>query len=178
MAKEKHPILYKVIAGLIVAAILYVLRLVPGAYPRIFRTLLSIWQLLTWRLTIPVWLCLLLLVVVIVALAIIANRVLQRLPSDPEFYAYREDKFFGAIWRWDYLGGSILDLSPFCAKCDTALVIRHDRFLRHVAMQCEHCGALAHEGLGNPDADIIDPIKRQIDRIVRTGEYRNKLATQ
>jgi hypothetical protein len=177
MPREKHPILYNligtVLGGLILSCVLY---FVPGAYPLLVRVIKSAWGFLSWRIPTPLWL-LALLVIPTIAIVVIAVAAFLTPAHVPEFYSYTEDRLFNAIWRWQYGSSGIWDLASFCQSCESRLVYSDTRALYGPTLTkliCEHCSREITETEG--DYDYLEArVKREIDRRIRTGEYKRSL---
>jgi len=177
MSKQKHPILYNflgsLLAGLILAAILY---FVPGVSPWLVRVLRIVWAFVAWRVPVPLGL-LFLLVNPIVAIGVILAMVALKPGSLPEFYAYKEDRLFNAVWRWEYGSSGIWDLASFCESCDLRLVYSDARvgFGRNVTkLICERCNRQVYETEGDYEY-LKAKVEREIDRRIRTNEYKKSL---
>ncbi len=95
----------------------------------------------------------------------------------PEFYSYTEDRLFNAVWRWEYGSSGIWNLACFCQSCESRLVYSEARvgYGRNVTkLICEHCTREVSETEG--DYDYLEArVKREIDRRIRTGEYKRNL---
>jgi len=94
--------------------------------------------------------------------------------------SYTEDTFFGILWRWELTGYGKLGLNPtgltpFCPHCDMQLV--HDRTDQggNMHFRCESCDRVYSPVMGSVDS-VQERVSRDIQRILRTGEWRKKLA--
>lgn len=83
------------------------------------------------------------------------------------------------LWRWRSISSHPTGLVPYCAVCDHQLTydIEYANALRSTQCQtvlfCEHCNpglAVLRED-GSYDG-LIKRVSREIDRLVRTGEWR------
>jgi predicted RNA-binding Zn-ribbon protein involved in translation (DUF1610 family) len=106
-----------VVAGLVVAALLFVFGLVP-----IWQWLVSAWRGLIHPVPVP----LVVLIGMVGALVAVAVGFLLKLkhPPPPLWIGYWQDTFLGIHWRWRYDAGSQLDepsITPFCPRCGTRL---------------------------------------------------------
>lgn len=111
--------------------------------------------------------------------------VIQATPQPPTttYLDYREDVFQGVIWRWNYSHGNInfSNMLAFCPHDDTLLVVTSSPPKRYPVPNipfyayCETCGQ--SWPLEFPEHDFSTEgmkrsILRQIDRKIRTGEWR------
>lgn len=78
------------------------------------------------------------------------------------------------IPSWQYGSSGIWDLAAFCQSCESRLVysdgrVGYGRTLTELI--CEHCSREISETEG--DYDYFEAkVKREIDRRIRTGEYK------
>lgn len=189
MPLEKKAIITKVIAGLILAAIIAVLALLRDSA---FYLLLWLWEQIVWLISfisrnypIPGWA---IIVFCCLALPSIFRFIsLFRKQPAPAHASYVEDHFHGAIWRWDWAHGHINNLDCYCPACDATLVYddsscniyaRLNDKRPGTAYICEHCGhqQIAFIAGGNREY-ALGAIEREITRKVRTGEYNNVIKT-
>ncbi len=92
----------------------------------------------------------------------------------PSWKDYKEDRFYGMLWRWSYWGREVIDLWCFCPVCDTVLVYGEDRHVGTTTFSCETCNRLTGQEAGDKDY-VFAKVKRQIDRKIRTGEWSKAL---
>jgi hypothetical protein len=61
----------------------------------------------------------------------------------PDWRDYRQDTFFGIVWRWGYEGGNLLIPIPFCPHCDTQMDQGRDSHYtpqrNRTVYHCSHC---------------------------------------
>lgn len=95
-------------------------------------------------------------------------------------------------WRWRYLNSEISDLSAYCPCCDTELVAIVEKVLGHLEfaswgsrprilhMHCETCCQDCYTSDSVSLYDLRGMVERQIDRVIRAGEWRRGIegATQ
>lgn len=84
------------------------------------------------------------------------------------------------LWSWRSISSTPVGLVPYCQTCSTQLVFSYDDGeglysgdQRHTELICQRCNrdrVLLREP-GNYQ-DLVKRIKREIDRLVRTGEWR------
>lgn len=87
------------------------------------------------------------------------------------------------VWRWRSISSLPMTLVPYCPSCSTQLVYDYDdgeRYTgaqRHTVLVCERCDR--HRQVcrepGDYD-DLRDRVNREIDRLLRTGEWRQHVA--
>ncbi len=121
------------------------------------------------------WLLLLVLVVNIlwiVWVIIAANRKPEG-PREPTWHDYRADEIFGLKWRWEYHHGLIYEPHPFCPKCDMVMVWVNNWNDTHT-VTCERC-QLKKVFQGDELVATQNKVKREIDRRLRAGEWRDAL---
>lgn len=98
--------------------------------------------------------------------------------EEPEFKSYTEDSIYSAKWRWNWVGKQISDVWCFCPRCDATLVYDDSscRYISEISKTdfiCENCGHHVVASIPGGDKDYaISAIRREIDRRVRTSEYK------
>jgi hypothetical protein len=84
------------------------------------------------------------------------------------------------LWSWGSISSHPVGLVPYCPTCSTQLVFRYDDGeglyfggQRHTELICQRCNR-HRVVLREPGdyEDLIKRIKREIDRLIRTGEWR------
>jgi len=107
----------------------------------------------------------------------IATRRFWKVASDPSFFDYLQDSFFGVTWRWRYSpNGRISEESPYCPSCDRALIAdgRGDGFGNfQTKMVCQQCGVVSVRDC-SPN-ELKDAVHREIDLKVRNGSFKATL---
>lgn len=95
----------------------------------------------------------------------------QQDTQDVHIYDYTEDHFHGVVWRWNYpLFGNIpQDIWCYCPFHDLQLVYRYES--NNTLLYCEDCKRDLCSMQGDKD-DVIAQISRQIDKKIRTNEWR------
>ena len=169
MAEVKHPVRNGIIIGVSVMAIGYGATLIPGFWHWVAGTIASFWVYTWGTVTVGRWL-LFLLSVGCVPVVIALFRWLARFRG-PSYKDYREDKFFGVVWRWHYSFGEPAGLWCYCPHCDTALVYTDAYQPNRVWFTCELCGQRQHEVTGGDKDYALSRIYRQIDRKLRNKEW-------
>ena len=116
------------------------------------------------------------------ALLLLIASELRKEIKEPSFYDYIEDKFERLTWRWRYsTSGNILNLWCYCPICDTVLtyeeLIDHYGYRdRYTHFNCDHHGEIV-KIKGDCDS-IVACVERQIDRNIRTGDYKAVLESR
>ena len=173
MANDKNSsLILQVIAGLLVAAIIGAVSLIPGAFKWAMETATLFWGHLFGVSSLPNWILYLLALMSLNTIIYWAALVFK--PKGPNISAYKYDTFLDLKWRWSYLSGSPINAWAFCPHCDTMLVHSQDGNFydsnRKTVLTCETCNQdmLRHEG----DKDyLVEKIHRQIDRKIRNGDW-------
>lgn len=90
------------------------------------------------------WLIILLVMLsaFIVLLLIRALLVKAITPEPPAWRNYREDRFEGALWRWDYNDQNVIqNPRPFCLVCGCALDLNADPWTHQLSYECVSCNS-------------------------------------
>lgn len=85
--------------------------------------------------------------------------------------SYREDSFFGAIWRWDYAGNRIDDVIAYCLRCDRQFFVEESMemdFKVNSQFQCSCGNQIKLEG---KLTFIEAKVKVEIETQVRNNRY-------
>lgn len=169
-----------VIAGLILAGLLYLCSLIPGFYPAIWNFLKATSIYLVGSATLPRW-ALFLLILLSAIFVLRGSSRLFRGSASPSMFDYREDTILGLTWRWDYGPHGPTNVWCYCPTCDTSLVYSEDRDWTEygqgrnlVILRCETCGNRVKDFEGDRDY-LISRVLRQIDRIQRSGEWKKRI---
>ena len=99
--------------------------------------------------------------------------------EEPDYQSYVEDFIYGVMWRWDWPGNHISNLWCYCTSCDATLIY-DDSTCRNLYSNekktdfiCENCGHTVVATIsGGNKSYAISAVEREIDRRVRTGEYK------
>lgn len=99
--------------------------------------------------------------------------------EEQEFKSYTEDFIHGAKWRWVWVGNQISNIWCFCPRCDATLVYDDSSCqslysdVNKTNFICENCGRSVVASITGGNKDYATgAIRREIDRRVRTGEYK------
>lgn len=167
-----------VIAGIILLAVPVLRGYVVSFLSWLWLGVVWCWKALIVSYSLPGWAWLLIFILALVGLINI-YLALKDESEEPEFTSYIEDFIYGAKWRWCWLGNQIYDVWCFCPLCDATLVY-DDRSCRSryydikkTDFICENCGHNVVASITGGDKDYaVGAIRREIDRRIRTGEYR------
>ena len=117
------------------------------------------------------------LVLVAVALGSKQGSALSVLNAEPHWTDFKEMTFDGVKWRWDYVGGQVKYLTPYCVRngCDLQV---HPQFADYnhrdgrqiTEYKCDRCGNSPRME-GEP-YEIENRVLREIDRCHRNGEWK------
>lgn len=167
-----------VIASLVVAAIIpfveplriYALQFISWLWSGcvwIFDALLASYA-------VPGWIWLIIFVFALTGLMTVYHSMWPT--SSAEHSEYTEDRMYGAVWRWRWLGNSVSNLWCFCPSCDATLVYVTQSVIDYrmdpkTDFLCENCNSVIATIKGGDKEYALGAIEREIDRRVRTGEY-------
>ena len=135
------------------------------------------WKALFVSYSLPGWL--LLIISLLALFAIMCIFLIIKENKSPEFKAYTEDLLFNVKWRWNWSQNKIDNLWCYCPSCDATLVY-DDRTCRSFYSDikktdfiCENCNSKVVSSVNGGDKNyVIGAAKREIDRRIRTGEYK------
>jgi hypothetical protein len=176
MSAENHPYRTGIITS-IAAAIIW--SFIPGWSWTFHAIGRAVSLVFTWR--IPFWL-IILLIALAIFLFVLWRKWEPRTFQEEEFYQYKQDRFFNAVWRWSYDRTALpTDAASFCPNCDMQLVFHesHGAYLAagltNTLLICERCNQQIADVEGDYD-HLERRVLREIERMVRTGEYKRVLA--
>jgi hypothetical protein len=138
-----------------------------------------IYEFLLSSYDIPVWL---LLIISILALtSIFKFFIYLQNRSKIEYLKYIEDNIYNAKWKWKWSKDKIVDLQCYCPTCDAVLVYDDTSHIKPTELLktefiCENCNSqiVATIRGGNKNY-AINAVKREIERRVRTEEYKTSI---
>lgn len=174
----RNGIIVTVVGGLILAAIL--------AFPEWFKTswkvIVATWHFLFASIPVPRFVLGLLVLFCLVMAYREIRRAVQKVlnvPSIDDSFLYTKDEIFGLVWRWDYSTSNPLErLRAFCPRCDTILVHSLDFVSRNyqswTTFSCETCKKEVTTLEGDIN-HVLQKVGRQIERKVRTGEWKQAI---
>jgi len=137
------------------------------------------WEALFSSYTLPGWILLIILVLALFGLIIIFISIKSN--NNPEYKSYVEDFIYGVKWRWEWSGNNIFNTWCYCPKCDATLVYDDSSCSRYSSVSktdfiCENCNSQVVASIsGGNKRYAIGAVEREIDRRIRTNEYKNTL---
>lgn len=153
-----------VIAGLIVAALLSIASFIFGLMGWLASFIGRLYDFLIQTVEISLWI---LLILIFSSIALVVKAVLNWFClKSTEVCDYKNDIFFGIVWRWQYSNGKPIGIWCFCPSCDTALVYEENIYLPRTKFHCDHCNQLLHEVQGDKEY-ALGQVQRQIERNLR-----------
>ncbi len=96
--------------------------------------------------------------------------------SEEDFHNYVEDKLYEVPWRWEWKKELIVNLKCHCPKCDETLVYENDFILHKTYFLCTSCDTQRAVIGGGDSKYAFGIVKREIQRKVRTKEYKNLIS--
>jgi hypothetical protein len=95
--------------------------------------------------------------------------VLYRGITGPDWHDYRQDTFFGIVWRWDYARDNIIPPIAFCPSCDTQMSPgpdpRNPHHPNRIVYHCGHCDNRIT--INDSHINTLNKVVLQIDRKIR-----------
>ncbi|MDZ4298791.1 MAG: hypothetical protein U0998_06000 [Moraxellaceae bacterium] len=175
----RNAAIASVIAGIVLLFIPVLRGYVVNFLSWLWSGVVWCWESLVASYSLPGWAW---LVISIFALKGLVNIYLaiKRESEQPEFKKYIEDHIHGAIWRWSWVGNQITNVWCYCPRCDATLVYNDSSCRNYLTdikktdFICENCGHRVVASIIGGDKDYAtSAIMREIDRRIRTGEYKN-----
>ena len=121
----------------------------------------------------------LLIISVLALITIIKILLLFTKSTKAEYTKYVEDSIYNAKWRWKWTKDEIINIECYCPKCDSLLVYDdsscHTKYTELVKTDfiCENCKSQIVTSIhGGNKKYAINAIKREIQRRIRTEEYK------
>jgi len=178
------PVWSKVIAGSILGLI--GLYFIPPIRRFIEISFLFFIDKLTYEISLPIWSIFLISVsgLMIVILYFWLINFLRPFNTEPDFNSYTRDKIFGITWTWQWSDSLLLEhsLVALCPNCSYELEYQIARdssnppFFREIlCMHCDHCNY--NQNFELTIDQLRNRIIKEILRIVRTNEYKNRLTS-
>jgi len=142
----------------------------------------SIWtyEALLTSYNIPLWV---LLVISILALITVIRFLISFQNNEkPAYLSYKEDFIYEAKWRWKWTKDQITNIQCYCPTCDSVLVYDDSscstRYtdIAKTDFICENCKSQIITSIhGGNNTYAINAVKREIQRRIRTNEYKTSL---
>jgi len=191
----KSQISEKVMVGVVSTVIIAGLAYLGRSFllPFLDKTWVSVWTVAkkssAWffwgTVESPAWLFCILISASVVLLIVVASKIRREVKIDEPSWInnYTADNFFGIKWRWRYTSGRLNDPCAYCPTDDTILVYRREfdrasMFIggsHAITLHCDTCGRQFCPFDGN-DTHLIEKVMRQIDRKIRTNEWKQAVA--
>lgn len=138
-----------------------------------------IYEFLLSSYDVPVWL--LLIISILALISIFKFFIYLQNRSKIEYLKYIEDIIYSAKWRWKWSKGKIVDLQCYCPTCDSILVYDDTTHMKPTELLktefiCENCNSQIVSTIhGGNKNYAINAVKREIERRVRTQEYKTSI---
>lgn len=166
-----------------------VLLLIPDARAYVVRFLSWVWSGLTWcwsglmsSYSLPGWVLLVVFLFSFIGVVSVFL-ALRGEPDKPEHLSYVEDFIHGAKWHWQWLSNQIVNLWCYCPRCEATLVYDDSSCHNYLAdtkktdFICENCRHSVVASIpGGNKTYALGAVEREIDRRIRTGEYKRQSA--
>ena len=169
----KDPVWSAVIAAGIVAAAVYLL----GYWPYIWQFVKNIPSLLETPVSIPLWVLILGVPILLFAIPFVASLNTKK---EPRFLSYRNDTIFDISWSWRWLSPGfhssnyqMRDLTPRCPSCSAVLTLNdYDGSL--VSCINENCSwrwerQHRHGSRIRHSSELDSKVRNEIDRRIHAG---------
>lgn len=153
-----------------------------------FQPWTLIWQLiqylvslLAYQIVLPVWALLILITLTLPTLFVLVLLIKLRSKSVETFYwlNYVSDNIFDIRWVWRRYGDDISSLTALCPQCLNELTpsngLLHGIRSYPESLICDHCGFRRDFGISI--GEIVNKVKKEIRRRLRTREFFNKPIT-
>lgn len=141
---------------------------------------ISFYDMLLTSYTLPIWM--LLLISFLALITVIKLLLLLTDNSKEEYTKYSEDFIYDAKWRWKWTKEEIVDIECYCPKCDAILLYDesscHTKYTEVAKTDfiCENCNSQIITSIyGGNKKYAINAVKREIQRRIRTEEYKTTL---
>ncbi len=129
--------------------------------------------------TIPLWLLLFLSFLALIPIIKFFFNVKSN--AKAEHLSYTEDIIYSAKWRWKWEKDNISNIQCYCPQCDAELVYDdrscHTKYtdVTKTDFICENCKSQIITSIhGGNKIYAFNAVKREIERRIRTEEYKNK----
>ena len=153
---------------------------VVDSFLQVLFSIIWTYEALLTSYTIPLWA---LILISILALSTIVRFLINlQGSSKPEHLSYKEDFIYGANWRWKWTKNEVSNIQCYCPKCDSLLVYDdsscHTRYtdVTKTDFICQNCESQLVTSIhGGNKNYAINAVKREIERRIRTNEYKINL---
>lgn len=178
---ESHAIRNGIIATVVGGIIL---SLIPSIREFAIKTIHWLWSILKWVLnatfdtyTIQGWLLALISFFALIGLGLLLKSIPRK---KPEYYGYIEDVIYNTKWRWKWANNQISSLWCYCPHCEATLVYDDSSCRNYLNDNrtnfiCERCNDIVTSISGGNLQYATSAVEREIDRRIRTEEYKRIL---
>lgn len=174
----RNGVIASVLAGIILLAIPVLRGYFFGFLSWIWSGVEWLWHALLASCSLSGWALCVFFILALVGIIYIYKDV-KRESEEPDFKSYTEEFIYGAKWKWNWAGNQFSNVWCFCPRCDGELVY-DDSSCRSLYSDtiktdfiCENCGHSLITSISGGNKDYATgAVKREIDRRIRTGEYK------
>ena len=166
-------VIASVIAGVVLSGIPQLKAYFISFLNQLGAGVLWCWNALIDSYALPGWAWLFIFLLALNGLARFFHAI-RRDELAPEYEKYVEDFIYNIKWRWTWVENSISDIWCFCPDCDATLVSRFGSLLglQEIKFMCENCNRVVTSIPGSNPNYVIDMVKREIHRRIRTGDFK------
>jgi len=178
----QDPVWSKVIATGVLASIGATATWAFDYWSQLKAVSTSVLALLNNGVSIPVWL-LIVIIPLLISLVPIIQKITTKASSEPEFMRYQKDNILGIDWAWDWSCPnmynskySIRDLLPRCPNCKSSL--ETDDYSGHI-VRCinDNCDWHWEQPVSfnkriSHSSELDKKVRNIIDRKIHVGEFK------
>jgi hypothetical protein len=169
------PVWSKVISWAIIALLVLLGSYWVGAWPTIENHFRPLTSYAAGSSSIPNWIILIGAISFLFTVAAITKHLWLRF-SPPGWKDYTSDEILGINWRWRWDNNAIAGLIAFCPTCDMEVSGYTPEYTEfQTDFYCDRCNR-SLQTLNMEPQYIADRVIREIERKVRTGEWRAAVA--
>lgn len=151
-------------------------------WPMIYRIMVQVWNVITYKIHIPAWLLALSIPFLIFLIPLIQSVIPDR---EPSFIKYKNDNILGINWSWEWASPnfynekySIKNLHPRCPNCSSRLEI-NDYSGQIVSCINDECSwKWSHQGsfqnMITHSSQLNQKVHNIIDRKLFNSEYETQ----
>ena len=128
----------------------------------------------------PAWMFLAISILILISILVLF--LILKKSFKAQYTTYTEDFLYDAKWRWKWTKDEIINIECYCPKCDSLLVYDdsscHTKYTEVVKTDfiCENCNSKLVTSIhGGNKKYAINAVKREIQRRIRTEEYKTAL---
>lgn len=100
-------------------------------------------------------------------------------PSQPDYYSYKQMHFKGIVWAWQWWGGKIENVVAFCPKCCQRLDGKNEKHEKETGHIWYGSGPIVYH-CDNDNCDFetdyvsVSKVIKEIERRINSGEYKKE----